>query len=380
MTDGLGHLRRLGAVRARLADRQPARDAAVPGRGRADLDGARRRDGRASRERGRGAGARTASRRRSAASRRSSSREADPARVFGQVMRRGRARPGRGHGDASCATTLPARCTVLGGWSETGALLFPVGSAIELGSENSALVEVYRTGEARRVTYPEDAGTCSQPICARTATARAWPRRSSSPDGPLGRARRLLGRREPAARGLRAAPVRLRRPRGAGARERRRARQARRLPRAHRGRGRCRAPPAGAQPARRRAAAPRLARAAAATHAERAGAATRDGARRCSRRPRPSSRRALDELRELARGIHPAILTDRGLGPALEAILARAPAPRRAHRAPRGAAARARRGGRLLRRGRDHHEHREARPGRERDRQRHADGQRARAW
>ena len=35
--------------------------------------------------------------------------------------------------------------------------------------------------------------------------------------------------------------------------------------------------------------------------------------------------RALDELRELARGIHPAILTDRGLGPALEAILARAP-------------------------------------------------------
>ena len=37
--------------------------------------------------------------------------------------------------------------------------------------------------------------------------------------------------------------------------------------------------------------------------------------------------RALDELRELARGIHPAILTDRGLGPALEAILARAPLP-----------------------------------------------------
>ena len=36
---------------------------------------------------------------------------------------------------------------------------------------------------------------------------------------------------------------------------------------------------------------------------------------------------ALDELRELARGIHPAILTDRGLGPALEAILARAPVP-----------------------------------------------------
>ena len=36
---------------------------------------------------------------------------------------------------------------------------------------------------------------------------------------------------------------------------------------------------------------------------------------------------ALDELRELARGLHPAILADRGLGPALEALAARAPVP-----------------------------------------------------
>lgn len=36
---------------------------------------------------------------------------------------------------------------------------------------------------------------------------------------------------------------------------------------------------------------------------------------------------ALEELRELARGIHPAILTDRGLGPALEALVARTPVP-----------------------------------------------------
>ena len=36
---------------------------------------------------------------------------------------------------------------------------------------------------------------------------------------------------------------------------------------------------------------------------------------------------ALEELRELARGIHPAILTDRGLGPAVEALVARAPLP-----------------------------------------------------
>jgi len=35
----------------------------------------------------------------------------------------------------------------------------------------------------------------------------------------------------------------------------------------------------------------------------------------------------IDELRELARGIHPAVLTERGLGPALEALLTRAPIP-----------------------------------------------------
>ena len=36
---------------------------------------------------------------------------------------------------------------------------------------------------------------------------------------------------------------------------------------------------------------------------------------------------ALDDLRELARGIHPGILTDRGLQPALESLAARAPLP-----------------------------------------------------
>jgi signal transduction histidine kinase len=36
---------------------------------------------------------------------------------------------------------------------------------------------------------------------------------------------------------------------------------------------------------------------------------------------------ALDELRELARGIHPGILTDRGLAPALDSLAARAPMP-----------------------------------------------------
>ena len=37
--------------------------------------------------------------------------------------------------------------------------------------------------------------------------------------------------------------------------------------------------------------------------------------------------RALEELRELARGIHPAVLSDRGLDPALEALASRTPLP-----------------------------------------------------
>jgi signal transduction histidine kinase len=43
---------------------------------------------------------------------------------------------------------------------------------------------------------------------------------------------------------------------------------------------------------------------------------------------------ALEELRELARGIHPAVLTERGLGPALESLADRAPLPVELERLP----------------------------------------------
>ncbi len=42
---------------------------------------------------------------------------------------------------------------------------------------------------------------------------------------------------------------------------------------------------------------------------------------------RDELRHALEELRELARGIHPAILTDQGLGPAVAALAGRSPVP-----------------------------------------------------
>jgi signal transduction histidine kinase len=51
------------------------------------------------------------------------------------------------------------------------------------------------------------------------------------------------------------------------------------------------------------------------------------GAARLIAQAREETQLALKELRDLAHGIHPAILSDRGLGPALEALTTRAPVP-----------------------------------------------------
>jgi signal transduction histidine kinase len=59
---------------------------------------------------------------------------------------------------------------------------------------------------------------------------------------------------------------------------------------------------------------------------ERLGADS-DDARRLLERSSAELEEALKELRELARGIHPAVLTDRGLGAAVEALAHRAPLP-----------------------------------------------------
>ncbi len=73
------------------------------------------------------------------------------------------------------------------------------------------------------------------------------------------------------------------------------------------------------------------------------------------------AKRAITEVRDLARGIHPAVLTDRGLDAALSALAARSPVPvgrpRRRRRTPTGLG----RGGRLLRRQRGARQRREAR-------------------
>ena len=87
-----------------------------------------------------------------------------------------------------------------------------------------------------------------------------------------------------------------------------------------------------------------------------------DTARKLVHEAREEAQRAVQELRELARGIHPALLSERGLGPALDALAARAPVPVEVSGVPGRAAARRRRGGALLhdRRGAD--QHRQVRP------------------
>src|ERR671922_2041133 len=52
-----------------------------------------------------------------------------------------------------------------------------------------------------------------------------------------------------------------------------------------------------------------------------------DQAQKLIAQARVEAQLAVKELRELARGIHPAVLSERGLGAALEALAARAPVP-----------------------------------------------------
>ena len=97
-----------------------------------------------------------------------------------------------------------------------------------------------------------------------------------------------------------------------------------RLARADRRGDRRRAPPADARPARRRAAAPRARALRAAARRRRARRGRRRGARLLDQAAEETES-AIVELRELANGIHPAILTNRGLRSAVESLTARLP-------------------------------------------------------
>ncbi len=73
------------------------------------------------------------------------------------------------------------------------------------------------------------------------------------------------------------------------------------------------------------------------------------------------AKRALADLRDLARGIHPAILTEQGLDPALSALAARSPVPVEVDVVGSAACRAAHRGRRVLHRGRGPRQRRQAR-------------------
>ena len=75
------------------------------------------------------------------------------------------------------------------------------------------------------------------------------------------------------------------------------------------------------------------------------------------------AQRAIGELRDLARGIHPAVLTDRGLGPALRDVAGRSPVPVDVLDVARRALSDDDRGDRLLRRLRGADQRRQVRRG-----------------
>ncbi len=248
--------------------------------------------------------------------------EADPARIFGAVMREAALALG-----VNTATIVrydaPRTVCVLGGWSKTGELLFPAGSVIEIGEEGSALVEVYRTGEAHRVSYPKDAGSLIADLRSRGyRSSVAAPVKlagglwgalvaSSVDESPLpdGSEQRLCDFADLVAQALANADAHAKlaasRARIVGAGDAERRRLERNL---HDG------------------AQQRLVSLALQLRLTQSALERRpDAVAGLLEEAQAELARALDELRELARGIHPAILTDRGLGPALEAILARAP-------------------------------------------------------
>jgi len=90
--------------------------------------------------------------------------------------------------------------------------------------------------------------------------------------------------------------------------------------------GRRSAPAPRARPARRRPAAPRAHGAGAEAAAQGAGRRARDG-RRASRQALANAQRGMNEMRELARGIHPRILSSEGLKPALATLARCCPVP-----------------------------------------------------
>ncbi len=218
----------------------------------------------------------------------------------------------------------PGSATVVGGWSDDGRLQLPVSSTIDLDGD-SVVARVLRSGSPQRVAYTDASGRVAEKLQSagyRAAVAapvnvegRLWGAlavgtRSADPL-PEGVERRLCDFAELVAQAIANAEAHAElaasRARIIKAGDAERRRLERNL---HDG------------------AQQRLVSVALDLHLvdaklEKDPAAAREylaGAQ-------AKLAQGLDELRELARGIHPAVLTDRGLGPAIESLATRSPVP-----------------------------------------------------
>jgi len=250
--------------------------------------------------------------------------EVEPSRVFEQVTEEvGRllGLPGANIMQYDGERTV----TVVGAWSEDGPPRFPVGAQLDVDGD-TAVARVVRTGQAARVDrYDEVSGTLAATLVSagyRSAVAapvnvagRVWGvlAAASTSDEPLpgGIEQRLCDFADLVAQALA----------NADAYEKLAASRARLMEVADAERRRLeRNLHDGAQQ--------RLVSVALGLNMV-AGRLEKDpeAARTLLTTAQSELARGLEELRELARGIHPVVLTERGLGPALEALAARAPLP-----------------------------------------------------
>ena len=248
---------------------------------------------------------------------------ASPDRVFEQVTKEVTLLLGV-HGASLVRYEGPGAATVAGGWSDDGTLRLPVGSTIDLDGD-TVVARVLRTGSAERVEYAHTSGTFAEKMHSlgyRAAVAAPvvvggglWGALAAgslaAEELRVGDEQRLCDFAELVAQALANADAHTQlaasRARIVEAGDAERRRLERNL---HDG-------------AQQRLVAVALDLRIVGTKLEK----DPPGAREQLAQAQAQLAEGLDELRELARGIHPAVLTDRGLRPALESLAMRAPVP-----------------------------------------------------
>ena len=248
---------------------------------------------------------------------------APPDRVFEQVTKEVAMLLGV-HGASLVRYEGPGTATVVGGWSDDGRLRLPVSSKIDLDGD-TVVARVLRTGSPERVEYADAAGAFAERMHSlgyRAAVAapvtvggQLWGALAagslSAEHLPEGDEQRLCDFAELAAQALANADAHAKlaasRARIVEAGDEERRRLERNL---HDG-------------AQQRLVSVALDLRMVGAKFEKDPA----GARELLSSAQDQLAQGLNELRELARGIHPAVLTERGLGPAIESLAMRAPVP-----------------------------------------------------